>query len=130
MNMVCYVSFDIDCAERSCRAEVFALAAAYTAFVVNSRHLYGTSVGSSIIHHLNSLCRAMACTSTAVVAFVHRDTVGCYPHSVTDMYGCLVLNGNGSDGISRANVRAGCTLRSAESPLEGQFGLHEPKQVG
>ena len=128
--MVHLVAFDIDGAERSCRTEVLTLAATYTPLAVHSRHLYLSSVGSGIVHHLYSPRWAMPCTCATAVTVADRDAVVGYPYRVSDMYSSLLLTRDGPDGICRTDLRAVGALRATVSALEGHLGLHQPQQVG
>ena len=124
------ISFYIDSTERSCRAEVLALAAAYTAFVVNSRHEDCSFVSRSVFHHLNSVCRTMFGARAAMVAVDHRDAVLLDPHGVTDMNEGLVLLSYCLNSTRRADLRAMSAFRSAIAAFERHLGLHKPKRVG
>ena len=129
MNMVCYVSFDIDCAERSCRAEVFALAAAYTAFFIHRRHLHRATVRGCMIDHLNCIRRTLACTYAARLTLSNRDTVVGYPHRMPDADSCLVLNSDRSYSLRWAHLGAKRTFRTAVAALERHLRLHQPQWV-
>lgn len=118
MDLVGTVSFYIDSAERSSGAEVLALAAAYTALVVNSRHEDCSSVCRCVFHHLYGVSRTVFGARSAVVATRHGDAVLLDPHGVTDMNEGLVFLPDGLNSPRRADLGAMRTLRSAIAALE------------
>ena len=115
--MVHFISFHVNCAERSGRAEVLAGAAADAFVFVDGRHLY-LAVRAFVIHHLDSSSGAVACAVAAA------DTVGQHHAIVLDPYGMsnmdvgLFLAGNGLDGTGRTNLAASCTFGTAVAALE------------
>ena len=123
------VSFYVYSAERSGRAEVFALAAAYTALVVNSRHEDCSSVCRCVFHHLDGVRGTVAGTRTTMVAARHRDAVLLDPHCVTDMNEGLVFLSDSLNSACRTHLRTMRALRSAVTALEGHLGLHEPERI-
>ena len=125
LHYVRTVSFYVDSAEWACGAEVFALAAAYTAFDVNSRHEDCSPVCRCVFHHLNGVRRTMAGTSTTMIAARHGDAVLLDPHGVTDMNEGLIFLSDCLNSACRTNLRTMRTLRSAVTALEGHLGLHE-----
>ena len=122
--MVHFISFHINRAERSGRAEVLASAAADAFVFVDGRHLY-LAVRTFVIHHLDSSSGAVACAVAAA------DTVGQHHAIVLDPYGmshmdiCLLLTGNGLDGTSRADLAAAGAFGTAIAALKRHRGLHE-----
>ena len=125
-----FVSFHIDSAEWPCGTKVFTLAASYASFAVHSRHAQLATVGSSVIHQLDSARRAMTRTGVTRVAFAHTDAVLLYPHGVTYMYCSLFLFRNPLDGAGRTDLGATRALRTAVTVLERHLRLHEAQGVG
>lgn len=124
------VSFYVDSAERASRAEVLALAAAYTALVINSRHEDGSSVCRRVFHHMNGVSGTMFGARTAMVAVGHGDAVLLDPHRVTDMNEGLVFSPDSLNSAGRTHLGTTCTLRSAVTALEGHLRLHQSHRVG
>ena len=83
--MVHFVSFHVNCAERSGRAEVLAGTAADAFVLVHGRHMY-LAIWAFIVHHLDGTSGAVACAVAAT------DTVGQYDTVVFDPYGMTYMD--------------------------------------
>ena len=127
--MVHFVSFHVNCAERSGRAEVLAGTAADAFVLVHSRHLH-LAVWSFIVYHLDGTSGAMTCAVAAADAVGQYHAVLLDPNGMSDMDVGLFLTGNGLDGTSRADLAATCAFGAAVAALKRHDGLHEVHQVG
>ena len=98
------VSFHVDSAERSGRAEVLAFTAADAALLVNNRYEDVLAVCRRMFYHLNGVCRTVLGARSAVVTVGDRDTVLFYPHGVTDMNEWFVFLSYSLNSARRANL--------------------------
>lgn len=119
------ISLDIDGAEWTCGAEVFARSAADASLGIDSGYLWRSRVTRHRWYHLYSSCRAMSCAVATFHAVSQWDAVGLYPHGVSYL-GCrLVRHCDWLDCPGGADVGATCTFGTAVAPLVGHLGLHE-----
>ena len=118
------VSLNINCAERSGRAEVLAGTAADALALVYGRHLMAI-----IVNHQDGFCRAVSGTVAARYAIGEHNTVFLDPHRMTSMDGSLFFSRNGLDGSRRADLTALCTFRAAIASFKRHHGLHEVLQI-
>ena len=82
--MVHFVSFHVNCAERSGRAEVLAGTAADASVLVDGRHLY-LAIWAFIVYHLDGTSGAVSCAVAATDAIGQYDTVVFDPYGMTYM---------------------------------------------
>ena len=122
--MVHFISFHINCAERSGRAEVLAGAAADAFVFVDGRHLY-LAVRTFVIHHLDSSSGAVACTVATADAIGQHNAILLDPYGMSDMDASLFLTGDGLDGTGRADLAAAGAFGTAVAALKRHCGLHE-----
>ena len=127
--MVHFISFHVNCAKRSGRAEVLAGTAAYAFVLVHSRHLY-LAIWAFVIHHLDSSSGAMAGAVAAADTVGQHHAVILDPNGMTHVDVSLFLTGDGLDGTGRADLAATCAFGTAVAALKRHDGLHEMHQVG
>ena len=127
--MVHFISFHVNCAERSGRAEVLAGTAADAFVLVHSRHLH-LAVWSFIVHHLDGTSGAVACAVAATDAVGQHNAIVFDPYGVTHVDVGLFLTGNGHDGTGRADLAAACAFGATVAALKRHHGLHKVHQVG
>ena len=101
--MMHFISFNINSAERSGRAEVLAGTAADAFVLVHGRHLH-LAVRSFIVYHLNGTSGAMTCAIAATDAVGQHHAVLLDPYGMTHMDAGLFLTGNRLDGTGRADL--------------------------
>ena len=126
--MVHFISFHINRAERSGRAEVLAGAAADAFVFVHGRHLHG-SVRTFVVYHLDGSCRAMAGAVAAAHAVGEHYAIVFNPYGMTHMDAGLLFPCDGLDGTGRADLAATCAFRTTVAALKRHRGLHEVHQV-
>ena len=126
--MVYGVSFYIDGAEGACGAEVFAFSATDTFFGIDHRHFDCVTV-DLFLHHLDCPRRAVARTSTTMVAVSDGNAVLLYPYGMPDVNGGLLLFGDWFDCTGGADLTATGTLGTTVAALKGHLGLHEPQRI-
>ena len=122
--MVHFISFHVNCAERSGRAEILAGTAADAFVFVHGRHLH-LAVRTFVVDHLNGSSRAVARAVAARYAVGQNHTVFLNPYGMSDMDASLFLTGDGLDGTSRADLAATCAFGAAVAALKRHDGLHE-----
>ena len=122
--MMSYITFHINRAERSGRAEVLAGAAAYAFILVHGRHLH-CAVRAFVVYHLDGSRRAMTGAVAAADAVGQHHAIVLDPHGMPHMDICLLLTGNGLDGTGRADLAATCAFGTAIAALKRHRGLHE-----
>ena len=127
--MVHFVTLNINCAERSGRAEVLASATTDALVIVYSRYFHRT-VWAFVINHLDGSRGAMASAVAATDTVGQNYTVFLNPHGMTGMDGGFFLTGYGLDGTSRAYLAAPCAFRTAIAALKRHDGLHKFHKVG
>ena len=127
--MVHFISFHVNCAERSGRAEVLAGTAADAFVLVHSRHLY-LAIWAFVIHHLDSSSGAMSCTVAAADAVGQHHAVLLDPNGMTHMDVGLFLTGDGLDGTGRADLAAAGAFGATVAALKRHHRLHEVHQIG
>ena len=115
--MVHFISFHVNCAERSGRAEVLAGAAADAFVFVDGRHLH-LAVRAFVIHHLYGSCWAVACAVATADAIGEHYTIFLDPYGVTHVDVGLFLTGNGLDGTGRADLAATRAFGTAVAALK------------
>jgi len=130
MDLVGTVSFHVNGAEGSGRADILTFAASDTALLVNSGHLHCPSVRRGMLYHLDGIRRAMLGARAAMVAVGNRDTVLLKPYGVTDMNEGFIFLFDSLDGACRACLRAMRTFGTAVAALERHLRLHEAHRVG
>ena len=123
------IAFYIYCAEWSCRAQVFALAAADASLGINGRHLHFATIGIGVIDHQNSLRLAAACADAAFVALGYGDAVLLDPHGTADTDSGLILWKDRANCPCRTHLRTAIALGTAETALERHLGLHKAHRV-
>ena len=124
-----FISFHVNRAERSGRAEVLAGAAADAFVLVNGRHLH-LAVLSFIVYHLDGTSGAMTCTVAAADTVSQHHAVLFDPNGMTDMLHGLFFPCDGFDGTSRADLAATRAFGTAVAALKRHRGLHEVHHVG
>ena len=122
--MMHFISFHINRAKRSGRAEVFAGTAADAFVLVHGRHLY-FPVWSFIVYHLDGTCRAVACAIAATHTIGQYDAIIFNPNGMTHMDTSFFLTGNGLDGTSGADLAASRAFGTAIAALKRHRRLHE-----
>ena len=127
--MVHFVAFNIDGAERSGRAEVFAGATADAFVFVHGRHLHRT-FRAFMVYHLDGSRGAVAFAVAAADAVGEHHTVLLDPHGMADMDGGFLFSRDGFDGTSGADFAASCAFGTAVAALKRHRGLHEVHHVG
>ena len=127
-NMVHFISFHINRAERAGGAEVLAGTAADAAVLIHGGHFH-RSVRTFVIHHLDGSCGAVAFTVAATDTVSQHDAILFNPHGVASMDGCLFLSRDGFDGTSGAYLAAARTFGTAIAALKRHHGLHEVYQI-
>ena len=126
--MVHFISFHINRAEWSGRAEVLAGAAADAFVFVHGRHLHG-AVLAFVVHHLDGSRGAVTCTVAT------RYTIGQYhaivfnPYGMTYMDAGLLFPCDGFDGTGRADLATSRAFGATIAALKRHRGLHEAHQV-
>lgn len=99
-----FVSFNMDCCERSCRAEVFTCSAADTSFLVYCRDSERLRVIRILSYHADCTGWTVSCTvSAAYLIRIHYTVVKAYD-SMSDLDGRLFLSADRSDSSCRADV--------------------------
>ena len=116
-NMMCYIPFHIDRAERAGRAEVLAGTTADAFVFVDGGHLY-RSVRSFVINHLDGSCGAVAGAVAARYAVSQDHAVVLHPNGMADMDGGLFLARDGLDCTGRAYLAAPCAFGTAIAALK------------
>ena len=127
--MMSYITFHINRAEWSGRAEALAGAAADAFVFVHSRHLY-RSVWTFVVYHLDGSCRAMAGAVAAADAVGEHYAIVFNPYGMTHMDAGLFLTCDGLDGTSGTDLAATRTFRATIAALKRHRGLHKVHQVG
>ena len=126
--MVHFISFHINRAEWSGRAEVLAGAAADAFVFVHGRHLY-RSVWTFVVYHLDGSCRAMAGAVATTDAVGEHYAIVFNPYGMTHMYAGLLFPCDGFDGTGRADLAATRAFGATVAALKRHRGLHEVHQV-
>ena len=126
--MVHFISFHINRAERSGRAEVLAGAAANAFDLVHGRHLH-RAVRAFVVHHRDGSRRAVAGAIATTDTIAKHNAILLDPHGMTNMDGGLFLTGDGLDGTGRADLAAPCAFGATVVALKRHRGLHEVHQV-
>ena len=122
--MVHFVSFHVNCAERSGRAEVLAGTAADAFVLVHGRHLH-LAVRAFVVHHLDGTSGAMTCTVAATDAVGEHYAIFLDPYGVTHVDVGLFLTGNGLDGTGGADLAATGAFGATVTTLKRHHRLHE-----
>ena len=122
--MVHFISFHVNCAKRSGRAEVFAGAAADAFVLVYGRHFH-LAVRAFVVHHLNGTCGAVACAVAATHTVGQYDAIIFNPNGMTHMDASLLFPCNRFDGTSGADLAASRAFGTAIAALKRHRGLHE-----
>ena len=123
------IPLNVNRAERSGGAEVFAGTAADAFVFVHGRHLH-LAVRAFIIDHLNGSRGTVTRTVATRYAIGQYHTVFLDPHGMADMDVGLCLAGNGLNGTSRTDLAASCAFGTAVTALKRHRGLHEMLQAG
>ena len=129
-HSVIFMTFYIQGAERTGRAQILARAATDTFLFVYDRNLEGVGVRRVGGDHLDSLCRAMALTIVAGLTVAQRNTVFLNPNSVSDLCSRFVGDRERLDSPRRTNLGTLDALRTAITTLERHLGLHHFQQRG
>ena len=127
-NVMHFVSFHMNRAERSGGAKVFAGTTA-DAFILVHGGYFHRAVRAFKVHHLDGSRRAMTGTVAARNAVSQDHAIVLNPHSMADMDGGLFLTKNRLDGTSWTNLAATCAFRTAIATLERHNRLHKMLQV-
>ncbi len=122
--MMSYITFHINRAERTGRAEVFAGTTADALVLVHGRHLY-CAVRAFVVYHLDGSCWAVTCAVAAADAVGQHHAIVLDPYGMSHMDVRLLLTGNGFDGTSRADLAAAGACGAAIAVLKRHRGLHE-----
>ena len=122
--MVHFISFHINRAKRSGRAEVLAGTAADAFVLVYGRHLH-LAVRTFVVYHLNGTCGAVACAVAAADTVGQHNTIIFNPNGMTYMDASFFLAGNGLDGTGRADLAASRAFGATIATLKRHRGLHE-----
>ena len=78
------MSFDVDCAEWTCRTEVLAGAAADAALDIHHRYMQLFAVGSgAVLYHQYGSCGTVTSTIAALDAVGQGYAVGFYPYGMS-----------------------------------------------
>ena len=115
--MMHFISFHINCAERSGRAEVLAGAAADAFVLVYGRHLH-LAVRSFIFYHLDGTCGAVACAVAATHTIGQYDAIIFNPNGMTHMDAGLLFPCDRFDGTSGADLAAAGALGATVAALK------------
>ena len=99
-----FVSFNMDCCERSCRAEVFTCSAADTSFLVYCRDSERLRVIRILSYHADCTGRTVSCTVAAAYLISVYDAVVEAYYSVSDLGRRLLLSADRSDRSRRADI--------------------------
>ena len=126
--MVHFISFHINRAERSGRAEVLAGAAADAFVFVHGRDLH-RSVRTFVVYHLDGSRRAVTGAVAAADAVGEHHAVLLDPYGMTDMDAGLLFPCDGLDGTGRADLAATRAFGATVAALKRHRGLHEVHQV-
>lgn len=124
------VSFDVDGAERACRAEVLAGSATDATFCVDGWNLGRFGVVGIGSNHLNGSRGTVAGTVAAADAIGQGHAIFLYPDGMTYSGGRFLLYADGTDGSCGAHFGTTGALRAAISALVGHFWLHQRGQFG
>ena len=127
--MVHFISFNVNCAERSGRAEVLAGTAADALVLVHGRYLH-LAIRAFIVYHLDGTSGAMSCTVAAADAVGQHHAVLLDPNGMSDMDVGLFLTGDGLDGTGRADLAAAGAFGATVTALKRHHRLHEVHQIG
>ena len=119
-----FVTFDIYCAERAHRAEVFAGSAAYAALGVNHRDARRSIVARLRWHHLYCAYRAVAGTVATLHAIGERHAILFHPHRMTYVNSRFFGRGYLDNRPGGTHLGAAGALGAAVAALIGHFGLH------
>ena len=111
------ITFNINRAEWSGRAEVLASTAADAAVLIHGGHFH-RAVGTFVVHHLDGSSRAVAFAVAARNAVSQHDAILFNPHGVASMDGCLFLSCDGLDGTRGTDFTAPRTFGAAVAALE------------
>ena len=110
--MVHLMSFNVDCAERTCRTQVLASSAAYATLGVHSRYLRRIGIGAVRRHHRYSTHRTVTGAVATLYAIGQWYAVLLYPHSMAYLYCRLVGSCDRLDGSGRTHLATLGTLRA------------------
>ena len=122
--MMHFVTFHINCAEWSCRAEVLAGAATDALVFIHGRYFH-RAVRAFVIHHLDGSRWAVARTVAATDAIGQNHAILFNSHGMTGMDGSLFLFRKGLDGSSRTDLTAPRTFGTAIASFKRHYRLHE-----
>ena len=122
--MMHFISFHVNCAKRSGRAEVLAGAAADAFVLVHGRHLH-LAVRSFIFYHLDGTCGAVACAVAAADTVGQYDAIIFNPNGMTHMDASLLFPCDRFDGTSGADLAASRAFGTTIATLKRHCGLHE-----
>ena len=123
-----FMSFYIDCTERTCRTEVFARAASDATFNVHHRNLRRIRLLRIRGHHRDGSRRAMAGTVAAIYPIGERHTVLFYPHGMTNLNSRLICRSDFQYRTCRTDLRTFGAFRPAIAPFIRGLGLHQRRQ--
>ena len=99
-----FVSFNMDCCERSCRAEVFTCSAADASFLIDCRDSERLRVVRILSYHADCSGWAVSCTVAAAYFISVYDTVVEAYHSMSDLGRRLLLSADRSDRSRWADI--------------------------
>ena len=80
-----FMSFNVDCRKRSCRAEVLTCSAADTSLLIYGRNHQRLRVVRILSYHLDRSCRAVAGTVAAAYSVCVHDAVVKIHDSMSDL---------------------------------------------
>ena len=122
--MVHFITFHVNRAKRSGRAEVLASTTADALVLVNGRHLH-LAIWAFIVYHLDGTSGAMTCAVAATDAVGQYDTVVFDPYGMTYMDVGFFLTGYGLDGTGGADLAATGAFGATVTALKRHRRLHE-----
>ena len=130
-----FVSFNVDCGDRTCGAHMFASATANAFRFINTWHHgrvlvilvelnHGDGTGGAVARavatrHWSAILGLVACGDAQEVC----------PHGSTNLGRCLLLQCDGLDGSGGAHLRAAVALGTAVATFIAHDGLHEGEQI-
>lgn len=99
-----FVSFNVDCGERSCRTQVLAGTAAYAPFLIDCRNHQRLRIIRILPYHPDGSARAVTCAVAAADFVSIHDAVVKIYNCVSDLDGRLLLPCYRSDGSGWTDV--------------------------
>ena len=122
--MMHFISFHINCAERSSRAEVLAGTAADAFVLIHGRHLH-LAIWTFVVYHLNGTCGAVACAIAATYTIGQYGAIIFNPNGMTHMDAGLLFPCDRFDGTSGADLAASRAFGTTIATLKRHRRLHE-----